>query len=182
MSEFQSSNALQNSVYSWTFNKSNRFSGGLYKKKFIDSIYNLPDKKNGRATTQGVGNRRDLRPQPGQSSPPPNTYRIKSSVDIMNLDKKKIYIGEKVPIPDHPSSKFPGPGAYDVIGNTWKLDAPVSIKSRIMFFYDEDLMKQKHCISPQKYLPSTKIVENLRFTKIGFGMGTRTANDITCIN
>jgi hypothetical protein len=55
--------------------------------------------------------------------------------------------------------------------------SPVSLKSRIMFFYDEDLAKQKHCVSPQKYLPNTKPVENMRYTKIGFGVGGRSAND-----
>lgn len=46
-----------------------------------------------------------------------------------------------------------------------------------MFFYDLDIAKQKHCVSPQKYLPSTKSLENLRFTKIGFGYGERSKND-----
>ena len=46
-----------------------------------------------------------------------------------------------------------------------------------MFFYDIDLANKKHCISPQKYLPSTKSTENLRFTKIGFGYGGRSANE-----
>jgi hypothetical protein len=46
-----------------------------------------------------------------------------------------------------------------------------------MFFYDIDIAKQKHCVSPQKYLPSTKSVENLRFNKIGFGYGERSKND-----
>jgi hypothetical protein len=45
-----------------------------------------------------------------------------------------------------------------------------------MFFYDEDVAKSKHCISPQKYLPSTKLEQNLRFSKIGFGIGERNNN------
>lgn len=48
-----------------------------------------------------------------------------------------------------------------------------------MFFYDEDIAKQKHCISPQKYLPATKIVENNRFTRITFGIGNRSPNEIS---
>ena len=47
---------------------------------------------------------------------------------------------------------------------------------------DEDLAKQKHCISPQKYLPSTKIQQSWRFNKITFGIGGRSPNEITCIN
>jgi len=50
-----------------------------------------------------------------------------------------------------------------------------------MFFYDEDLRKQKHCISPQTYLPSTKSTENLRFTKIGFGIGKKISTPNECI-
>ena len=42
-------------------------------------------------------------------------------------------------------------------------------------------MKQKeHCISPQTYLPSTKITENLRFTKVNFGFGERSPRENTC--
>jgi len=46
---------------------------------------------------------------------------------------------------------------------------------------DEDLAKQKHCISPQKYNPSTKVEQILRFTKIGLGYGTKSSNEILCI-
>jgi hypothetical protein len=60
-------------------------------------------------------------------------------------------------------------------------NSPVTIKSRTMFYYDEDLQKQKHCQSPQKYHPLTKIVENLRFTKIGFGYGKKSPNENMCI-
>lgn len=59
---------------------------------------------------------------------------------------------------------------------------PVKLKSRLMFFYDEDIAKQKHCISPQKYFPSTKLEQNLRFKNITFGIGKRTPNEITCNN
>jgi hypothetical protein len=55
----------------------------------------------------------------------------------------------------------------------------VTIKSRQMFFYDEDIAKAKHCISPQTYLPSTKMVENNRYDNITFGVGKRSPNEIT---
>jgi len=54
-----------------------------------------------------------------------------------------------------------------------------TLKSRQMFFYHEDVIKSKHCISPQTYLPPTKIQENNRFTNITFGIGTRIAKDQT---
>jgi hypothetical protein len=46
---------------------------------------------------------------------------------------------------------------------------------------DIDLSYKKHCISPQKYLPSTKIQQNLRYTNIGFGKGNRVASDNTSV-
>jgi hypothetical protein len=39
---------------------------------------------------------------------------------------------------------------------------------------------KSHCISPQKYFPITKSVENSRFNKITFGKGTRTPNENPC--
>jgi hypothetical protein len=49
-------------------------------------------------------------------------------------------------------------------------------------FYDDDLMKSKHCISPQTYLPDTKIVEINRFRNISvsFGKGERSPNINPC--
>jgi hypothetical protein len=46
-----------------------------------------------------------------------------------------------------------------------------------MFFYDEDIQKSKHCVSPQKYNPSQRIVENWRYNNITFGIGGRSPND-----
>jgi len=48
-----------------------------------------------------------------------------------------------------------------------------TLKSRNSIFYDDDLIKTKHCISPQTYLPPTKIQENKRFSGITFGKGFR---------
>jgi hypothetical protein len=69
--------------------------------------------------------------------------------------------------------KYPGPGAYMPIEGTWNRDMPIALKSRQSIFYDDDLQKTKHCISPQTYLPSTKIQQTNRFTKITFGLGNR---------
>lgn len=67
---------------------------------------------------------------------------------------------------------YPGPGTYDYKEGMIK-NIPILIKSRTMFYYDEDVAKAKHCISPQKYLPSTRILQNLRYSKIGIGIGNR---------
>lgn len=94
MSEHKSSSTLQNSVSSWTFGKSKRFSS--YNKSEVDNIYNLPDKKNLRFTSQGFGLRNDLRPKVGQHSPPPDTYRIASCFETNALKKKGPLILEKI--------------------------------------------------------------------------------------
>jgi hypothetical protein len=95
MSEYQSSNSLQNSTYVWSFPKSHRFSGG-YKNAITDTIYNLPEHKNERYTTQGYGKRTELLTAQGRNSPPPNTYRIKSFIDLNFQNKKGMSIHEKV--------------------------------------------------------------------------------------
>jgi hypothetical protein len=53
----------------------------------------------------------------------------------------------------------------------------IQVRSRLMFYYDQELLEKKHCISPQKYLPSTKVQQILRYTTIGFGQGERTSTD-----
>jgi hypothetical protein len=80
---------------------------------------------------------------------------------------------------------YPSPDKYNIRKeDSWKAKVPVTIKSRTKFFYDEDLKKFEHCISPQKYLPDTKIVENLRFRNlsISFGKGNRSPNANPCKN
>jgi hypothetical protein len=46
-----------------------------------------------------------------------------------------------------------------------------------MFFYDEDVIKSKHCVSPQKYFPNMKLQENKRFSNITFGKGQKMNKD-----
>jgi len=71
---------------------------------------------------------------------------------------------------------YPGPGAYKPLIGNWNKDMQTTLKSRQFFFYDEDIQNSKHCISPQTYLPSTKIQQSLRFTNITFGLGCRSPN------
>ena len=97
MSEFQSSSSFRNSTVVWSFSKSGRFTNGVYKKPLTDSLYELPDKKSHRSTTQGLGKRYDIRPLQGRDSPAADTYRVMSFVEN-NLQKKKGYfISEKTP-------------------------------------------------------------------------------------
>ena len=51
-------------------------------------MYKVPDGKNTRYTSQGVGNRTDLQNAYGKGSPAPDTYRIKSCFDN-SIDHRK---------------------------------------------------------------------------------------------
>lgn len=99
MSDHQSSNTLLNSVSSWTFTKTNRFENGLYRNLETHSIYNIPDNKTSRYTTQGFGKRYDLLPLKGKHSPPPNSYRLKSMFEVGVKDRKGPTISEKYSLP-----------------------------------------------------------------------------------
>jgi len=58
----------------------------------------------------------------------------------------------------------------------------IELKSRQSIFYDDDVQKSIHCISPQTYLPSTNIQQNHRFRKITFGLGKRSPTTNASIN
>lgn len=75
------------------------------------------------------------------------------------------------------AKRFPGPGTYKIPRTPKGSDIPITIKSRRMFFYDEDIRKKKHTVSMQKYTPSLKLVQNSRFNSITFGIGKRTPNE-----
>ena len=87
MSPFKSSNSLQNSVYSYSFTKQQRFNG-MYQKLIVDCMYDLPASKSMRFTSQGFGNKTELKNPSGKGSPAPNSYRIKSCFDS-SIDHKK---------------------------------------------------------------------------------------------
>jgi hypothetical protein len=85
MSEFQSSSTLQNSIYSWTFAKQNRFNS-LYRQPSTQSIYNIPENRGTRSTTFGYGTRNLFNIK--ASSPPPNEYNLPTVFDT-NISKRK---------------------------------------------------------------------------------------------
>jgi len=93
MSQYQSTNSLQNSVVSWTFGKNKRFNN--FKQENY-KLYNLSTSKNGRATTLGYGNKLDLLPLGGRGTPSPFNYNIKSLFDQNKADKKGIILGQKL--------------------------------------------------------------------------------------
>lgn len=94
MSDLHSANSLQNSVYSWSFGKANRFGNVYYiiiklnRAKSTDMFYNLPKIKSDKVPSFGIGDRSELVVPNGKDSPPPNTYKILTSVDMNKLKRK----------------------------------------------------------------------------------------------
>ena len=173
MSSYKSSNALQNSICSFSFTRQEKFNG-IYKKSLTQNLYKVPDLKSTRYTSQGLGNRIDMQNAYGKGSPAPDTYKLKSCFDNSLDHKKGAIILEKFTPLATGNMKFPGPGSYtDKQSSKWNKDIQTTLKSRQSIFYDDDVMKAKHCISPQTYLPPTKIQENKRFSNITFGKGIK---------
>lgn len=186
MSTYQSVNSLQNSVHTWTFNRADRWKGGTYRKCLTDSIYTLPGSLSTRYTTFGYGVRKDFRPIPGRESPSPDRYSIRSIFDSKKTKGKTISLKLKQPVTESltfkldTSTQVPGPGTYNMQGDPNKGHIPIVIKSRVRLFYEDDLAKQQHCLSPQKYHPLTKLEENLRYRNITFGYGNRSPSENPC--
>lgn len=93
ISEFKSSNSLQNSTNAYSMPKDERFKGSY--KKLIDTMYNVPDNRNLRATCLGYG-QKDITPK-GTQTPAPSTYYIKSIFEENLKMKKGTVIGSKLP-------------------------------------------------------------------------------------
>ena len=71
-------------------------------------------------------------------------------------------------------SKYkPGPGQYESKDYKSFGNIPILIKSRQLFFYDDDLKKKKYTVSMQRYSPNYKLAERRRFNAISFGIGER---------
>jgi len=172
---------LQNSIVTWTIPKTGRFKH-FYSKPLTESIYNIPEGKEKRCTTQGYGRKYDLIPLQGRGSPPPNRYRMLSQLEKNLQLHKGFSLTIKPPyIPSDAEKYVPGPGNYHVKNINLTGKVPIALKSRIKYFYDEDIKQHEHCISPQTYLPSTKLTENLRYTSASFGKGIRTPNENVCV-
>ena len=175
-SEFTSENCLQNSSYIWSFPKENRFIHG--RKLLSQAIYNLPSMKMTRSTAFGYGNRKVFRTDSNFFDPSPDTYHLKTDVDLNIAHRKGPRLAMKLEeCSGKERKKFPGPGTYRIGRDNLQNDIPITIKSRRFFFYDDDLKKTKHCVSMQRYHPNTKLEENLRFRTITFGIGGRTPNE-----
>jgi len=169
---FQSCSTFQSgNIISYSIPKQERFNDH-FKRSSCDSIYTLPEAKNERSTSMGFGFRKEfINKKEVEAKPSPQNYNIKS-VFAENLFKEKGYsISHK--IKDGPGINSPGPSDYNNSASIeWVKKTPCSMKFRKDFFYHDDI-KKKHDVSPMKYLPDTKVVENNRYrnNSISFGIG-----------
>ena len=174
-SEFQSQNTMQNSSYCWSFPKTTRFNDG--KKVLNPTMYTLPSILSKRTTSMGFGERKVF-PVNKYGNPSPDTYNLRTVFDMNLLHSKGAKLLAKSQDFEAKKGRFkPGPGAYTVTKENLINNMPIKLKSRIGFFYDDDLKKKKHCVSMQRYHPDTTLEENLRFRNITFGIGGRTPNE-----
>ena len=171
-SQFISSNVLRNSAYCWSFGKEKRIKDRSYVK-YNDNIYNLPELKSKRYTTLGYGTRGQFWVPFGKGDPSPDTYKIKSLFEINLMHKKGRSFGEKFNYIKSDDKYKPGPGAYKIKNIKKYGNIPIVIKSRIGFFYDDELKKKKATVSMQKYSPKYTLVQMNRFSGISFGIGNR---------
>lgn len=171
-SQFQSSNTLQNSSYVWSFPKTQRTRKKDYIK-YNDNIYNIPDLKTTRSTNLGYGIRKIFNYFQKKNEPSPASYSIKSLFEI-NLDKKKGPIMTNKPHFSWNNNKYiPGPGTYNISSRKRFGLIPITIKSRVNYFYDDIIKQKKFIMLKQLYLPNFKLVQKNRFSAITFGIGNR---------
>jgi hypothetical protein len=95
MSNYQSSSTLRNSVPTWSFGQTKRFSH-CYKEPMVHNIYDLPEIKARRTCSFGVGFRRLFNNL--DKSPSPQKYNLRSSLEIGMEKGKGPKLVAKVPI------------------------------------------------------------------------------------
>ena len=171
-SQFISSNVLRNSAYCWKIGKEIRIKDKLYRK-YNDNIYNLPELKSKRYTTLGYGDKGKTWVTHGKDYPSPDSYKIKSVFEMNLTHKKGFSFGEKFNYSKRDDKYKPGPAAYKIKNLKKFGNIPILIKSRLGFFYDDDLKKKKATVSMQRYKPKYTLVQMNRFSAISFGIGNR---------
>jgi hypothetical protein len=177
ISEYQSSSTLQNSVCKYTIQKSPRFKNSSDNHH---GLYIVPsDLGTGRKAGFGFGTRQFPKENKmARNSPSPSHYKLQSFVDKV-LKNSGLKIGERLPDKVYyynvkKAFNNPGPGMYDVKTPN-NLHRAASLTFRKGMYYDEG-MKEKNSVSPQKYNPNTKPIENGRFSKVGIGIGEKRWN------
>lgn len=171
---FQSCSTFQSgNMISYSIPKQERFRNS-YKKASCDSIYTLPEVKSPRYTSMGFGLRQEfINKKEIEAKPSPHAYDFKS-LFVDNIKKEKGYsISQRIKYKEGEGKKSPGPCDYNnAISLEWIKKNQCSMKFRKEFFYQDDI-RQAHDVSPMKYLPDTRVVENNRYrnNSISFGIG-----------
>ena len=171
---FQSCSTIQSgNVISYSIPKQERFLHHI-KRDSCDSIYTLPEMKGLRSTTMGFGYRQEfINKKEVDAKPSPNKYNL-LSVFSENINKERgCSISNKINYKENKARNMPGPCDYNnAVSFEWVKKTPCSMKFRNDFFYQDDI-KKMHNVSPMKYYPDTKIVENSRYrnNSVGFGFG-----------
>jgi hypothetical protein len=94
MSEYQSSSTFQNSVYSFSFCRTDRFKNAV-KEPSVHTIYNLPSLLTTRSTNFGYGARKVFEGKKG--SPSPDRYSIPTLFDINIAKQNGTKLNSKIP-------------------------------------------------------------------------------------
>ena len=137
-----------------------------------DNIYNIPDNKSNRYTSQGYGQRGGQFISKNKFTPSPQTYTINTLFDY-NLRHNRGFTMLGKSAESNRRNYTPGVGAYNLIRTAKYGIIPITIKSRQGFFYDDDMKKKKYTVSMQKYHPQYHLVENTRYSGAGIGIGER---------
>ena len=125
----------------------------------------------------GFGHRKFLHIIPNKANPSPCEYTISSCFDY-DVKYKKGYTIVAKPKSENTKKKFvPGVGTYNISSTPNNKMIKIKLRSRLNFFYDDDLKKKKFTVSMQRYHPSFKLVQPSRYSNIIFGYGSRSPNE-----
>lgn len=178
ISEFQSDNSFQNSSHCLSFSKSSRFNNKTTFSKASDfKFYDIKPRLSNSNSSFTRAKRISLFHKILDNTPSPQEYYIKGICENNISHKKGMVIKNKYNL--NKLSKrdpSPGPGDYDIGKNNLSFQNPISIRSRLLFYHEEDLKKRTHCVSMQRYSPNRNIIENKRFNKISFGYVNKNNN------
>lgn len=170
LSQFQSSNTLQNSSHIYSFPKAIRMNDKDHKK-LCDNIYNIPDQRSKRFTSLGYGQRGNLSTNM-RNFPSPQSYKIENLFDYNIKHKKGITILGK-PNESMIKERVPGVGSYNLKKQEKYGNIPIALKFRHGFYYDDEMKKKKATVSMQRYSPKYNYIKINRYKGAGIGYGQR---------
>jgi len=173
VSNFNSTNSLQNSIYAYTIPKEERFRGNI-NKLYTDTIYTITESKINKGTSLGLGDKSSL--VNSKTVPGPQQYNILSIFEKNKQKHRGLIIGEKLPYKLDEEGKTPGPQNY-FTPIQWKKQNPLTLKFRHGFYYDEEMKYKGPVLSPQKYKPNFSTIEATRYQniKISIGVGSKSS-------